>query len=117
MKYNDREKKIRIKIVQIDNNELTKCKSGKEFKVKLVTRSRRIIVDPSRPTVTDAMEAIGNLTNVVNDLATEMRAGFKSINTRLDEHDKRFDKIDDTLADYGKRLDKIDGVLARNNLH
>jgi hypothetical protein len=31
MKYNDREKKIRIKIVQIDNKELAKCKSGKEF--------------------------------------------------------------------------------------
>jgi hypothetical protein len=102
MNYNNKEKRT-TKTVEINNTELQKCKNGERFKVDVITKSRSIIVDPPRLTVADAMKAIANLTSVVNDLATEMRIGFNSINIRLDKLETNDKEIFD--------------ILKRNNLH
>jgi hypothetical protein len=105
MNYNNI-KKIKIKTVQIDNRELEKCKSGKEFKVKLIARARPIIIDPPRPMVADAMRAIADLAEIV-------QSGFKSINTRLD-------KVETTLAEHGEAIagvkTELTNVIKLNNL-
>lgn len=63
-----------------------------------------------------------------NELRTEMRKGFRSVNDRLDAHDQRFDTIEGqlaqhtaTLRDHSNRLDrietKLDNTIARVDDH
>jgi tetrahydromethanopterin S-methyltransferase subunit G len=62
------------------------------------------------------------------ELRTEVRDGFRSVNGRLDAHDRRFDTIDqhlrehsDTLRDDTHRLDrierKLDSTIGRVDYH
>ena len=47
----------------------------------------------------------------LEQLSQEMREGFKSINSKLDDIDKRIDGIDGRLDGVEGRLDRVEGRL------
>jgi hypothetical protein len=127
-------KRIKIKIVQVDNKEFQKCKSGKEFKLKFITLAKPKppieLVPPTEPVGPDGENGQGgdgsgghgdpgdrnkppkpkSTRDLLLEFMIETRAGFKSINTRLDEHAE-------ILKHHGEILKRHDEIFKRNNLH
>jgi predicted RecB family endonuclease len=107
MKYNDREKKIRIKIVQIDNNELAKCKLGKEFQVKLVTKSRRIIVDLPRISLDERIaKAVTSSIAPLHELVEQLVTDVSELKTDMSSVKVDISNLKTEVANINARLNR-----------
>jgi flagellar capping protein FliD len=128
-------KKTKVKITETTNKNV---KVGDKFGVNILNNGgrktkgkdtgdggKRKPKEPEQPRMT-----INQLAGIVNNLALEVRAGFATVNQRIDGLDKRIDGLDkriDKLEENDKqiftRLDKLDDkvenisdILIRNNL-
>jgi hypothetical protein len=106
-------KKIKQNIVQINNNELQKCKLGQEFKVDVITQVKS---KPTPPVPPNGGNGGGRGGNVVRKprKAPDWFQAFQKTNTiLLEEILKRLGKVEKDVSGIDTRLNT---VIKLNNL-
>jgi hypothetical protein len=115
MNYNNINKTI-IKVVQINSNELEKCKSGKGFKINLITNSRRIIVDPPRTPKSPRKSLDERITEAVAKALVPVIIRLDRIEATLAEHGKILKQHGEILKRHDEILKRHDEIFKHNNL-
>jgi hypothetical protein len=120
-------KKIKQNIVQINNNELQKCKLGQEFKVDVITHVKSKSTPPVPPNGGNGGGRGGDGVHKPRKAPDWFHSFEERNNSRLDRIEAILEEHTVLLKTHGERLDnidtrlnaldhKVDRVITLNNL-